>query len=209
VFANGMGPRGPSSGWSKGKRRALPSTSRRRSYTPVSDGVRPRRNRAGKAAWRINRSLRWRPQARPSASRSCPIRRAPSVRSLLRKPARTRISSCSSVSDTRWPTPPGIEASAPDTERLTQPSGRPNSSVLRDGGKRHSASIAKQAAAFFNMSRSAFSLMTSGLSRASSACSTFSCRWPGKACCESAVHSSTHRRNTVRAPLNRARLEAR
>ena len=39
--------------------------------------------------------------------------------------------------------------------------------------------------------------MTSRRSRASSACSGFICPWPGKACCESAAHSSTHRRNTV------------
>ena len=42
-----------------------------------TDGIRRRRGRARKAAWRINRSMRWRPQAKASPSKSCQIRRAP------------------------------------------------------------------------------------------------------------------------------------
>ena len=45
--------------------------------------------------------------------------------------------------DTWRPGPPGIEACTRDTERLTHPSRRPNSPVLRDEGERHSASCAK------------------------------------------------------------------
>ncbi len=44
---------------------------------PVSDGIRRRLGRARKAACRISRSMRWRPQAMPSTSRSCLTRRAP------------------------------------------------------------------------------------------------------------------------------------
>ena len=45
--------------------------------------------------------------------------------------------------DTRRPGPPGIEAGARDTERLTQPSRRPDSPVRRNEGELHSASFAK------------------------------------------------------------------
>ena len=50
--------------------------------TPVSDG--------------ISRSMRWRPQARPSTSKSRQTRHAPEVRLLVRNLAR-RISHCSSA----------------------------------------------------------------------------------------------------------------
>ena len=66
--------------------------------------------------------------------------------------------------DTRRPGPPGIDACARDTECLTQPSRAANSPVLREVGR-----------GFFKMSRSAFSLMTSRRSRASSACLGFVC----------------------------------
>src|SRR5215472_17883063 len=49
--------------------------------------------------------------------------------------------------------------------------------------------------AFFRMSRSAFSLATSRLSRAISSCSGFIWPWPGKACCGSSANFFTQSRN--------------
>ena len=49
--------------------------------------------------------------------------------------------------------------------------------------------------AFFRMSRSAFSLVTSRLSRAISSCSGFIWPWPGNACCGSSANFFTQSRN--------------
>src|SRR6267378_933368 len=68
---------------------------------------------------------------------------------------------------------PGIEATPRDTERLAQPIRRPDPPVLRNETELHIDSFAKYAAAFFRMSRSAFSLATSRLSCAISSCSGF------------------------------------
>src|SRR5712691_4471855 len=55
---------------------------------------------------------------------------------------------------------PSIEAAPRDTECPAQPFRRPDPPVLRDEGELHVDSFAKYAAAFFRMSRSAFSLVT-------------------------------------------------
>src|SRR5271167_461986 len=65
---------------------------------------------------------------------------------------------------------PGIKATPRDPERPAQPSRRPNPPVLRDEADLHIDSFAKYAAAFFRMSRSALSFVTSRFSRAISAC---------------------------------------
>src|ERR1700686_4743430 len=59
---------------------------------------------------------------------------------------------------TSRPGPPGIEPPPRDPERPAQPFRRPDPPVLRDEGELHVDSFAKYAAAFFRMSRSAFSL---------------------------------------------------
>src|ERR1700748_1215150 len=92
---------------------------------------------------------------------------------------------------------PGIEATPRDTERPAQPIRRPDPPVLRNETELHVDSLAKQAAAFFRMSRSAFSLATSRLSRAISACSGFICPWPGKACDGSSANALTQLRSWV------------
>ena len=56
-----------------------------------------------------------------------------------------------------------------------------DATVLRNEDELHVASFAKEAAAFLKMSRSAFSLVTSRLSRSISCCSGFIYPWPGKA----------------------------
>ena len=61
------------------------------------------------------------------------------------------------------------------------------SPVLRDEDELHVASFAKKAAAFFRISRSAFSLTTSRRRRSISSCSGFIWPWPGKACRVGAV----------------------
>src|SRR5690606_20245726 len=91
---------------------------------------------------------------------------------------------------------PGMEARAGDIQRLAQPCHRPDVPVLRDESEPHIASLAKKAAAFFRMSRSAFSFATSLRSRSISCCSGFICPWPGKACCGSPPASRTHLRST-------------
>src|SRR5262245_16455222 len=58
---------------------------------------------------------------------------------------------------------PGIEATPRDTERPAQPIRRPDSPMLRNEPELHVDSFAKYAAAFFRMSRSVFSLITSRL----------------------------------------------
>src|SRR6202171_1626311 len=68
---------------------------------------------------------------------------------------------------------PGIEPTPRDTERLAQPFRRPDPPVLRNETELHVDSFAKEAAAFFRISRSAFSLTTSRLSCAISNCSGF------------------------------------
>src|SRR6202012_2952574 len=74
---------------------------------------------------------------------------------------------------TARPCQPGIEPTPRDTERLAQPSRGPDPPVLRNESELHLASLAKYAAAFFRMSLSAFSLITSRLSGAISSCSGF------------------------------------
>src|ERR1700686_3116242 len=65
---------------------------------------------------------------------------------------------------TARPCQPRIEPTPRDTERLAQPSRRPDPPVLRNESELHVDCFAKEAAAFFRMSRSAFSLSTSRLS---------------------------------------------
>src|SRR5205823_14677256 len=72
-----------------------------------------------------------------------------------------------------WPCQPAIKPTSRDTERLAQPFRRPDPPVLRNETELHVDSFAKYAAAFFRMSRSAFSLATSRLRRAISDCSGF------------------------------------
>src|SRR5690606_31570424 len=91
---------------------------------------------------------------------------------------------------------PGMEARAGDIQSVAQPCHRPDVPVLRDKGEPHITSLAKKAAAFFRMSRSAFSFATSLRSRSISSCSGFICPWPGKACCGSEANSRTHLRST-------------
>src|SRR3984885_11532823 len=67
--------------------------------------------------------------------------------------------------------------------------------MLGDESELHRASLAKNAAAFFRMSRSARSLAFSLRSRSISSCSGFSWPWPGKACIGSALSSFAQRRS--------------
>src|ERR1700722_3041235 len=67
--------------------------------------------------------------------------------------------------------------------------------MLGDESELHRASLAKNAAAFFRMSRSACSLAFSLRSRSISSCSGFSWPWPGKACIGSALSSFAQRRS--------------
>ncbi len=96
----------------------------------------------------------------------------------------------------RAPIEPGMEARAGDIQRFAQPRHRPDAPVLRDEGEPHVASLAKKAAAFFRMSRSAFSFATSRGSRSISSCSGFTWPWPGNACDGSADNSRIHLRRT-------------
>ena len=66
-----------------------------------------------------------------------------------------------------------MEARSGDAQRFALPCHRPYRAVLRDEGELHVASLAKKAAAFFRMSRSALSFATSRRSRSISSCSGF------------------------------------
>src|SRR3974390_2171833 len=90
---------------------------------------------------------------------------------------------------------PGIEATPRDTERPAHPVHGPDSPVLRNEGELHVVSFAKKAAAFFRMSRSAFSFATSRLRRTISSCSGFIWPLPGKACCGSSENFFTQSRS--------------
>src|SRR5262249_11524475 len=80
------------------------------------------------------------------------------------------------------PLPPGVVAGRGDLQRLTEQADGPVVLVLVDEAEGHVASLAKNAAAFFRMSRSASSRLFSSRSRrfSSSRGERFPC--PGKAC---------------------------
>src|SRR6202042_3547381 len=69
---------------------------------------------------------------------------------------------------TARPCQPGIEATPRDTERPAQPFRRPDPPVLRNETELHVDSFAKKDAASFRMSRSAFSLIATRWSCATS-----------------------------------------
>src|SRR5262249_8748440 len=78
--------------------------------------------------------------------------------------------------------PPGVVGGGADTQRLTEQADGPPALVLVDEAVGHVASRAKNAAAFFRMSRSASSRLFSARRRRTS--SSRGARWPlpGKAC---------------------------
>src|SRR5262249_52837637 len=90
---------------------------------------------------------------------------------------------------------PGIEPASRHTERLAQPTLRPDPPVLRNETELHFDSFAKYAATFFIMSRSALSLAAWRLSRSISRCSGFIWPWPGKECCGSSANFFPQSRN--------------
>src|SRR5258708_8611282 len=63
------------------------------------------------------------------------------------------------AASTARPCQPRIEATPRDTERPAQPTRRPDPPVLRNETELHVDSFAKEAAPFFTMSRSAFTLI--------------------------------------------------
>src|SRR6185437_203039 len=77
---------------------------------------------------------------------------------------------------------PGIVAGRGDLQRLAEQTHRPLLAVLLDKAEGHSASVAKNAAAFFKMSRSARSRLFSARRRRFSSSKGESLPQPGKAC---------------------------
>src|SRR5262249_6022813 len=77
--------------------------------------------------------------------------------------------------------PPGVEAGGGDPQRLAQRAHGPLRAVFLDEAEGHVASLAKNAAAFFTMSRSAWRRLFSARRRRSSSSTRGSLPWPGKA----------------------------
>src|SRR5215472_1408702 len=90
------------------------------------------------------------------------------------------------------PSQPLVEAAARDTERLAHLVRSPHPSVLRDEAELHRWSLAKEAMAFFRMSRSALVFASSRRKWAISASSGFILPRPGNDCAASALNSRTH-----------------
>src|SRR5262249_39668296 len=78
--------------------------------------------------------------------------------------------------------PPGIVAGGGDLERFAEQPHGPLALVFLDEAVGHVASLAKNAAAFFRMSRSARSRLFSARRRRFSSSKGESWPWPGKAC---------------------------
>src|SRR5262249_39808671 len=77
--------------------------------------------------------------------------------------------------------PPGVVAGGRDLQRFAEQAHGPPALVLVDEAEGHVASLAKNAAAFFRMSRSASSRLFSARRRASSCSWAERLPWPGKA----------------------------
>src|SRR5262249_51286487 len=78
--------------------------------------------------------------------------------------------------------PPGVGAGGGNGPRFTEQTDRPPVLVLVDEAEGHVASLAKNAAAFFRMSRSASRRLFSARRRRSSSSTAEGLPWPGKAC---------------------------
>src|SRR5437867_722086 len=78
--------------------------------------------------------------------------------------------------------PPGVVAGGGNLQRFTEQADGPPVLVLVDEAVRHVASLAKNAAAFFRMSRSASSRLFSARRRWTSSSKGERLPWPGKAC---------------------------
>src|SRR5205823_6263898 len=85
------------------------------------------------------------------------------------------------LAGTGGPCAPGVVAGGRDFEGFAQQSHRPLVAVLVDEAEGHVASLAKNAAAFFRMSRSARRRLLSARRRRFSSSKGESLPWPGKA----------------------------
>jgi hypothetical protein len=108
----------------------------------------------------IKRSIRCRPHDSPSRQQVSPHPPG-AVGPMAGKEAGADLRAellITAAACTAWPGQPRIEAAARDTERLAHPVRRPDPPVLRNETELHVDSFAKQAAVFFRMSRTAFSV---------------------------------------------------
>src|SRR5439155_22742719 len=95
------------------------------------------------------------------------------------------------------PLPAGVVAGGRDLKRLTQQTHGPLAAVLLDEGEGHVTSLAKNAAAFFEMSRSARRRLFSARRRRNSSWMAGSLPWPGKASAPLAWRACFQERRTV------------